>query len=156
MENGLFIHFLSMIAICAANFCSVPVTGPGPAAANVSTRHTLTTGVPCILVWVIHTDASGGGGGRIVSWERVFAPVYSPSKRLFLLIFPVTGTFLTFISQFKQHCFRETYPNHLTTVSCFHLMLCNKQPRRQWLTTAHFLLMCVGWLGCGLAGVWLM
>lgn len=104
MENGLFVQFLSMIALRAANFCSAPVTGPGPAAANVSTRHTLTTGVACVLVWVVHTDASGGGGGRIVSRERVFAPVYSPSKRLFLLIFPVTGTVLAFISQFKQHC----------------------------------------------------
>lgn len=82
MENGLFVQFLSMIAIRAANFCSVPETGPGPVAASVSTRHTLTTGVPCILVWVIHTDASGVGAGRIVSWERVCTSAFSIQEAL--------------------------------------------------------------------------
>ena len=154
MENGLFVQFLSMIAIRAANFCSVPETGPGPAVSSVSTRHTLTIGVPCILVWVIRTDASGGGGGRIVSWERVCTSAFSIQEAL-SSDFSCDWDCLTFISRFKQHHFRETYPNHLTTVSCFHLMLCNKQPRRQWVTTAHFLLTCVwvawdvGWLGCG-------
>ena len=99
----------------------------------------------------MHQELERGG----LSHGKESAPVHSPSKRLFLLIFPVTGTVLTFMSLFKQHGFGETYPNHLTTVSCFHLMLCNKQPRRQWVTTAHFLLTCVwvawdvGWLGCG-------
>ena len=35
MENGLFFQLLSTIVIRAANFCSVPVAVPGPAAANV-------------------------------------------------------------------------------------------------------------------------
>ena len=82
MENGLFIQFLSMIAIRAANFCSVPVTGPGPAAANVSTRHTLTTGVPCILVWVIHTCIRRWRGKDCLMGKSLCTSVFSIQEAL--------------------------------------------------------------------------
>lgn len=90
-------------AFSCHSLCSVPVTVPAPESA-AEARDAPALGDLAVSRAGRSSRRYSGG----VRWKR---GVCSPARMLFLLSFPVAGSFLSFISQLRGSCFRSACAN---------------------------------------------